>query len=92
MRVVITKRFKENTDKLRNPDLLEQIYEVIEHAQKSTFPLDIPDCKKLTGYPEFYRIRIGTYRMGIKSSGDAIRFICCLHRSIIYNQFPKKHR
>ncbi len=92
MRVVITKRFKENSDKIRNPDLLEQIYFVIETAQEAETPLSVPDCKKLTGCPEYYRIVIGTYRIGVKASGDTIRFICCLHRSIVYHQFPKKRK
>lgn len=92
MRVVITKRFKENTDALRKADLLEQIFFIIEAAESAALPLDIPECKKLTGYPEYYRIAVGTYRIGIKSSGDTVRFICCLHRSIVYQQFPKKRR
>lgn len=44
--------------------------------------------RKLSGYENFYRIRIGSYRIGIELRGDTIVFYRVLHRKDIYSYFP----
>jgi len=45
-------------------------------------------AKKLAGYEEYYRVRIGPYRIGIKKAEDTIIFCRVLHRKDIYKKFP----
>lgn len=46
------------------------------------------NLKKLKGGGNYYRIRVGEYRIGIIVEGDAITFVRCLHRKEIYRYFP----
>ena len=49
------------------------------------------DVRKIQGYDEYYRIRIGDYRLGIKVKEDSIEMLRCLHRKDIYKDFPKRY-
>ncbi|MBX6423476.1 type II toxin-antitoxin system RelE/ParE family toxin [Thermosulfurimonas sp. F29] len=44
--------------------------------------------KKLKGYKDFYRIRIGDYRIGLQIKENKIIFVRFLHRKEIYRCFP----
>ena len=49
---------------------------------------DIPNLKKLKGYKQFYRIRFGNYRAGIKIENGVFTFERLLHRKDIYKYYP----
>lgn len=58
---------------------------------------DIPACntldeirnlKKLTGYDDCYRIRVGDYRIGLIIEDNLLTFARVLHRRDIYRYFP----
>ena len=49
----------------------------------------IKNIKKLKGHHDFYRIRIGDYRIGLESKNKTIELIRFLHRKDIYKYFPK---
>ena len=46
--------------------------------------------EKLTGYQEYYKIRFGSYRVGLRidSAQRIIEFRRVLHRREIYRKFP----
>jgi len=47
------------------------------------------DLKKLTeGRGEYYRLRVGGYRVGLEVEGEAVVFVRYLHRREIYRYFP----
>jgi len=48
----------------------------------------INQLKKLKGYKQYYRIRIGNYRIGIKIEADTVIFVAIDHRKNIYRIFP----
>jgi len=52
-------------------------------------PTEISSLKKLKGYDDFFRIRKGDFRIGIKIIGSTITFLRCLSRKDIYKYFPK---
>ena len=43
---------------------------------------------KLQGGDDFYRIRVGDYRLGIIVELEAVVFVRCLNRREIYRYFP----
>ena len=47
-------------------------------------------AQKLVGYQEYYRIRFGRYRVGLRidTANKIIEFRRVLHRKDIYRQFP----
>jgi mRNA interferase RelE/StbE len=59
-----------------------------EIPQIPTFE-EITNIKKLQGYENAYRIRVGDYRIGIIFDGETILFQRVLHRKDIYRYFPK---
>lgn len=60
----------------------EEIIEISSFAE-------ITNIKKLQGYDNAYRIRIGDYRLGIIFDGETLIFERVLHRKEIYRYFPK---
>jgi len=89
MKVLIDRSFEKDTDKLTNQKLLHSIADCIERIQVADKLSDIPNCKKLKGSKNCYRIRIGDYRIGFIFDKQTVEFIRFLHRSEIYNFFPK---
>ncbi|MEH1829111.1 MAG: type II toxin-antitoxin system RelE/ParE family toxin [Nostoc sp.] len=49
----------------------------------------MPNLKKLQGYENAYRIRVGDYRIGIIFDGETVLFQRVLHRKDIYRYFAK---
>lgn len=89
MKILIDKSFEKDTDKLTDQKLLHSIADCIEEIQTLNKLSDIPNCKKLKGSKNAYRIRIGDYRIGFIFENQTIVFIRFLHRSTIYDYFPK---
>lgn len=44
--------------------------------------------KKISGFSEYYRIKIGDYRIGFKKENNSICFMRVKHRKDIYKIFP----
>lgn len=44
--------------------------------------------EKLKGYTNYYRVRFGSYRVGLRVEGDTVIFERALHRKEIYRFFP----
>jgi mRNA interferase RelE/StbE len=64
MIVRVDKSFQKDTDKITDAKLKRSISEVVQEVQKAENLLSIKNLKKLTGYKEFYRIKMGDYRIG----------------------------
>ena len=48
----------------------------------------IQNLEKLKGYHQYYRIRMGDYRIGLKITDNELSFERILHRKEIYKIFP----
>ena len=49
---------------------------------------DVTNIKAMKGYPNRYRIRIGSYRIGIEVHGATVEMIRVLNRQEFYRYFP----
>jgi mRNA interferase RelE/StbE len=49
---------------------------------------NLHNAKKLRGFENYYRLRIGVYRLGFKYENSKITFYRILHRKEIYRYFP----
>ncbi len=49
---------------------------------------EVHGIKRIGGYKDYYRLRIGDHRLGIKVVGDTLELIRFLHRRDIYRRFP----
>jgi mRNA interferase RelE/StbE len=74
--------------KIDSNQLRTDITESILNVESAENIKQINNLKKLKGYKQFYRIRIGDYRIGIKIESDTVIFVDIDHRSNIYRIFP----
>jgi len=89
MNIEFTKRFqKEFRHHASIGDLAKLVNNAIENVLKAKTVSEIKNLKKLTGYKDYYRIRIGSYRIGIKIVNNTIIFSVFEHRKDIYKRFP----
>ena len=79
-----------NRDLLRHKDaiLAKQVRKLILRLENTRRFADIPNLKKLQGGLNYFRIRLGDYRIGIVKDGDTIILVRVLHRREIYRYFP----
>ena len=73
---------------LRDAETLLRIRESIQQIEQATSLSDISNLTKLQGGGNFYRVRIGDFRLVLILDGETIVFVRCLHRREIYRYFP----
>lgn len=88
MRVDFRKSFTRDLKKIKDNNLLQQVRAAIEEAEAAPNLNMISNLKQLKGEREYFRIKIGNYRIGLKLENDTFIFIRFLHRKDIYRYFP----
>ncbi|NNG01978.1 MAG: type II toxin-antitoxin system RelE/ParE family toxin [Desulfobacteraceae bacterium] len=89
MKVEFKKSFAKDLKKRFNErNLLEKIKNIIETVDLTEDINQIPNLKKLKAQGDFYRIRTGSYRIGLIIKKNTVTFVRLLHRSEIYRYFP----
>jgi mRNA interferase RelE/StbE len=88
MKVLIDKAFEKDIEGINNKKLRNLIADCIEQIQKVEKLTEIPNCKKLKGSKNAYRVRLANYKIVFVFENQTIEFVRFLHRSNIYNFFP----
>lgn len=89
MIVEFDRSFVRSLAKISNPALFRRIERIIKQVDAAASLTEIPQVKKLSGYRNYHRIKLGDYRIGIELIGkNKIRFILVAHRKDIYRFFP----
>ncbi len=88
MKIVFEKKFLKDIVAIDNKRTKRAGEKIIEQAEKVENLNEISTLKKLKGYKNAYRIRVGDYRIGICIEQDTIEFVRFLHRKDIYKYFP----
>lgn len=89
MTVEFDKSFSKSIGKLSDKTLLTRLKNIIIRLEKVDTIQDFPNTRKLSGFNNYFRIKIGDYRLGIEKINDTtIRLIVFLHRKDIYKKFP----
>ncbi|MVN23412.1 type II toxin-antitoxin system RelE family toxin [Mucilaginibacter arboris] len=88
MKVEFLDKFNKDLTKIKNKAVSEDVLATIENVEQSFNIASIKNIKKLKGFKNAYRIRIGNYRIGIFVTDDAVEFVRIVHRKDIYNLFP----
>jgi len=86
--VQINKKFLKDLVKIPTKDRIKIEQFVFDRCEKLQSVDSISSIKKLSGFKNFYRIRFGNYRIGIKYQNEVIVFERVLHRKDIYTFFP----
>jgi mRNA interferase RelE/StbE len=87
MKVIADKSFQKDILKL-DAAAKNQISKLIIQLNQTTSINEIPNFKKIKGFKNAYRIRLGNYRIGIRMDGETVLLIRILHRKDIYHYFP----
>ena len=88
MNVQFRSSFAKDLRAIKDKGLLKRVKEAIEQVEKAPSLQALTNIKRLKGGGNYYRIRIGDYRLGIVVEGDVATFVRCLDRKQIYRYFP----
>jgi mRNA interferase RelE/StbE len=88
MNVEFRKSFEKDLSKIKDEALLQRIQLAIEEVERVDALSVLANIKKLKAAGEFYRIRVGDYRIGLSVRENIVVFVRVLHRKEIYRQFP----
>lgn len=74
--------------RIRDQSVLDSIGRAIDDVKAADTLGTVSNLSKLQGYKDFYRIRVGAYRLGLKAIGDEVIFVRALPRKDIYRFSP----
>lgn len=89
MKTAFKASFLKAIKKIDSDQLKADIANAILNVESAESHRQISQLKKLKGYKQYYRIRIGDYRIGIKIEAEVVIFVDIDHRKNIYRIFPK---
>ncbi len=88
MKTAFRKSFARDLKKIKDQDLLDRIQQTIEEVEAANDLSSLSSVKKMAGATDYFRIRVGDYRIGIFLDGDTVEFVRCLPRKDLYRYFP----
>jgi len=89
MIVKTDKSIEKDVGKVNDARLKQSLGEVIENIQKADNLFSIANLKKLSGFKDCYRIKLGNYRIGLEYTKDhEVILIRFLDRKEIYRKWP----
>ncbi len=80
--------FLKDLEAIRDRKILKQSRAAIEQIEQAQSLREIPNMKKLRRGGNYYRMRVGDFRLGLTIVGDTVSFIRCLDRKEIYRYLP----
>ncbi len=88
MDISITNKFRKQTDKIDNKKLKTDLSNLIQKIKCADRLTKISNLKKLKGHKNYYRVKLGDYRVGLVIEKKSVIFAAIDHRSDIYKYFP----
>jgi mRNA interferase RelE/StbE len=88
VKIEFRESFAKDLKGVKDKGLLKRAKETIEAIEKVDSLIGMSNLKKLKGGGNYFRLRIGDYRIGIALENDAVIFVRFLNRKDIYKYFP----
>ena len=88
MKVSFRSSFARDLEHITDKGLLRRVRETIRDVEHAKSIHDLPNLKKLKSSKNYYRVRIGDYRIGLAIEGQTVVFVRFLNRKDIYRYFP----
>jgi len=88
MKVEVQKSFEKDIAKVKQRELAIKVLEVINSLKTYQKLSEIPRLKKLNANDNYYRIRVGGYRIGLKVDNEKLILLRFMDRKDIYKYFP----
>ena len=81
-------RFSQDLRRAHSPQHIRRLRGKIEELEAAPALADVSNVRKMEGWENHYRIRIGDYRLGLEINGDVATLLRFGHRSEFYRYFP----
>lgn len=88
MKTAFKETFQRDLLSVKDKRLLRRVKAVIETIEGAPSLADLPNLKALKGAKNYFRLRIGDYRVGLVMDDETVIFVRLLHRKDIYRFFP----
>ena len=88
MKLLFERKFLKDISNLNNKKLQSSIEEIIVDVESAKGISEIKNTKKLKGFKNVYRMKVGEYRLGFLLLNEKIVFVRFMHRKDIYKYFP----
>ncbi len=88
MQIDFLKKFEKDIEHIQDAVISVAILDKITEVENAKTIFDISNIKKLKGHKYAYRIRIGSFRIGILIENDIVEFARFIHSKDIYKHFP----
>lgn len=88
MNIKVNRTFLKELTKLPAKERSKVEKLLFEEVENFTTLSQIPNFQKLKGYRNYYKIRFGDYRAGLKYENNTLSFERILHRKDIYKVYP----
>ncbi|MFC1851712.1 type II toxin-antitoxin system RelE/ParE family toxin [candidate division CSSED10-310 bacterium] len=88
MEIRYEKSFERDLRKVKNKSVKNKIKEKIDEIKEVDNFASLSGIKKIRGYENYYRVRIGNFRIGIELKENIIILARILDRKDIYKYFP----
>jgi mRNA interferase RelE/StbE len=88
VRVEFLSKFNDDLDSISQLSAKIAIKKVIESIEASESIRQIQNAKKLVGYKNAYRVRVGNYRIGFYLENNLVQLARVKNRKDIYKLFP----
>ena len=88
MKVGFKHSFAKDLIGVKDKSLLQRVKAIVEAVEKAESLDQINGLKKLKGGGNYYRLRIGNYRVGLSVEADKVIFVRFINRKDIYRYFP----
>lgn len=88
MNVEFSESFHKDLKAVKVKSVLPKVKAAIEASELAGTLDQIPHLRIMRGSRDYFRIRIGEFRLGLKLEGDTLVFVRFLDRKDIYRYFP----
>jgi mRNA interferase RelE/StbE len=88
MNVEFRSSFVRDLKRVRDKELTARVKEVILRIEATENLGQLDNLRRLRGGGDYYRVRLGDYRIGILLKDETVIFVRFMHRRDIYRYFP----
>lgn len=88
MNVEYSKSFKKDIETVNDQKVLARLKELLLTLEQVSALTEIQNLKKLKASGNYYRIKVGDYRIGLKFEENKLTLFRFLHRKEVYRYFP----
>ena len=88
MNIIVTSKFAKDVVKELSQQQKQELANILIRISELKMLTELPDCKKLKGFKNAYRIRMGNYRIGFLWEDETVKLSRVLNRKDVYKYFP----